>query len=85
MPDRRDVPVSKLLHNIVNALVDLPEFVIIKNRTAENGMAFAIEVHPDDRGKVIGKQGRNAQSLRIILSAVGRKLHRRYSIEIDEA
>ena len=85
MPDPKDVPVSQLLHNIVNALVDLPEFVIIKTHVTEDAMAFAIEVHPDDRGKLIGRQGRNAKSLRTILSAVGSKLHRRYTIEVDEA
>ena len=85
MPDPKDVPVSQLLHNIVNALVDLLEFVIIKTHVAEDGIAFAIEVRPDDRGKIIGRQGRNAKSLRTILSAVGSKLHRRYTIEVDEA
>ena len=55
--DPQDVPISQLLHNIVHALVDLPEFVIIKTHVTEDGMAFAIEVHPDDRGKLIGRQG----------------------------
>ena len=85
MPDPSDIPISKLLHKIVSALVDRPEFVIIKTHVAEDGMAFAIEVHPDDTEKLIGRQGRNAKSLRTILSAVGSKLHRRYTIEVDEA
>ena len=55
LPDPSDIPISKLLHKIVSALVDRPEFVIIKTHVAEDGMVFAIEVHPDDTGKLIGK------------------------------
>ena len=84
MPDPRDVSVSKLLAKIVCALVDRPEFVVIKTHAAEESASFAIEVHPDDIGKIIGKQGRNAHSLRIILSAIGMKLHRQYLIAVDE-
>ena len=83
MPDPRDVPVNKLLYKIVCALVDQPEFVIIKTHVAEEGASFAIDVHPEDTGKLIGKQARNAKSLRIILNAIGMKLHRRYRIEVD--
>jgi hypothetical protein len=84
MADPRDVSVSKLLSKIVCALVDRPEFVVIKMHAAEEGASFAIEVHPDDTGKIIGRQGRNAKSLRIIVSAVGQKLHRRYVLMVDE-
>jgi predicted RNA-binding protein YlqC (UPF0109 family) len=66
-------------------MVDRPEFVVIKTLVAEDGASFAIEVHPEDTGKIIGRQGRNAKSLRTIVSAVGSKLHRRYTIEVDEA
>jgi predicted RNA-binding protein YlqC (UPF0109 family) len=84
MPDPRDVAVSKLLSKIVYAMVDRPEFVVIKAHAAEEGASFSIDVHPDDVGKIIGKQGRNAKSLRIIVSAVGQKLHRRYVLVVDE-
>ena len=84
MPDPRDVPVRKLLHKIVCALVDRPEVVVIKMHVTEDGANFAIEVHPDDTGKIIGKQGRNAKSLRTIVSALGRKLRRRYVLVVDE-
>jgi len=84
MPDPRDVSVSKLLSKIVCALVDRPEFVVIKMHAAEEGVSFAIDVHRDDIGKIIGKQGRNAKSLRIIVGAVGQKLHRRYVVVVDQ-
>ena len=65
-------------------MVDRPEFVVIKTHAAEEGASFAIEVHPQDTGKIIGRQGRNAKSLRTIVSAVGQKLHRRYVLVVDE-
>ena len=83
MPDPRDVSVLKLLSKIVHEMVDQPEFVIVTTHVAEDGASFAIDVHPGDIGKIIGRQGRNAKSLRIVLSAIGKKLHRRYVIEVD--
>jgi predicted RNA-binding protein YlqC (UPF0109 family) len=56
MPDPRDVSISKLLSKIVCTMVDRPEFVVIKTHVAEEGASFAIEVHPDDTGKIIGRQ-----------------------------
>ena len=61
-------------------MVDQPEFVSINTLVADGGATFTIQSHPDDTGKLIGKQGRNAQSIRIIFSAIGMKLHRRYVI-----
>jgi uncharacterized protein len=84
MADPRDTSISKLLSKIVCAMVDRPEFVVIKSHAAEAGMSFAIDVHRDDVGKIIGRQGRNAKSLHIIVSAVGQKLHRRYVLVVDE-
>ena len=84
MPDPVDISVYKLLLKIVVALVDRPEFVVIKTQVTEDGATFTVHAHPDDTGKLIGKQGRNAQSLRIIMSGAGRKLHRRHVIAIHE-
>jgi predicted RNA-binding protein YlqC (UPF0109 family) len=63
LPDPRDVPVSKLLHKIVSALIDQPEFLTVKTSATEDGATFTIGAHPDHTGKLIGKQGRNAKSI----------------------
>jgi hypothetical protein len=84
LPDPRDVSVYKLLFKIVGVLVDRPELVVIQTQETEDSATFTIHAHPDDIGKLIGKQGRNAQSLRIIMSGAGKKLRRRYVIAIHE-
>ena len=83
MPDPRDAFVYKLLSKIACELVDQPEFITINMLAVDGGATFTIQAHPDDTGKIIGRQGRNSKSLRIILSAIGRKLHRRYVSDVD--
>jgi hypothetical protein len=84
LPDPRGVQVHKLLHKIVCALVDQPEFVIIKTLVEEDGAAFSIHTHPDDTGTLIGRQGVNARSIRVIVQGAGMKLGRRYVMNIHE-
>jgi uncharacterized protein len=43
-----------------------------------------LRVHPEDLGKVIGRQGRTAKAIRTLLSASGMKLRKRYTLEIHE-
>jgi len=69
---------------MVSVLVDRPEFVIIKTQATEDGVNFTIHAHPDDTGKLIGKQGRNASSLRVLAKGVGMKLRRRYEVAIQD-
>ena len=84
MSDPRDASVYKLLFKIVGALVDRPEVVVIETQVTEDGATFTVHAHSDDTGKLIGKQGKNAQSLRIITSGAGMKLRRRYVVAIHE-
>lgn len=77
--------IRALVEANVKALVDEPERV--KVGMAEGSVASVLEVSvaPSDMGKVIGKQGKNAEALRILLGAWSMKYHRRYSLEILEA
>jgi predicted RNA-binding protein YlqC (UPF0109 family) len=75
---------AELISEIARSLVDKPESVSVTVTTQEDGTALHLRVDPSDVGKVIGKQGRTARSLRTILSAVSVKLHHRYSLEIIE-
>lgn len=73
-----------LILEIGRALVDEPEAVRVEVSTAGDSTALRLFVSPNDIGKVIGKQGRTARSLRTILSAASMKLHHRFSLDIVE-
>jgi predicted RNA-binding protein YlqC (UPF0109 family) len=73
-----------LVEQIAHALVDAPEEV--KVTAVEDGEVTVLELHvaDTDRGKVIGKQGRTAKSIRTLLGAASMKLKKRYTLEIIE-
>jgi len=73
-----------LVEQMAKALVDQPEKVSVQAVEGEQGTVLELSVAPDDLGKVIGKQGRTARSLRTILGAAGMKLKKRYTLEILE-
>ncbi len=76
--------VRGLIEQIAKALVDAPEQVSVQQIDDEDGAVLELRVAQGDLGKVIGKQGRTARSLRNILSAAGVKLHKRFQLEILE-
>jgi len=73
-----------LVEQIARALVDEPEQVKVRAIDGEQVTVLELSVSPNDLGKVIGKQGRTARSIRTILSAAGMKLKKRYTLEILE-
>jgi predicted RNA-binding protein YlqC (UPF0109 family) len=76
--------VKELLEMIAKALVDYPDRVQVRAVEGEEAIVLELRVHPSDLGKVIGRQGRMAESMRIILGAVGMKLRKRITVEILE-
>lgn len=75
---------KELVEAIAKALVDNPDQVQVRAVEGEQVTVFELRVHPSDLGKVIGRQGRTAQSIRIILGAAGMKLGKRLTLEILE-
>jgi len=73
-----------LVEQIAKALVDEPEQVAVRAIDGEQVSVLELRVSPNDLGKVIGKQGRTARSIRTILGAAGMKLKKRYTLEILE-
>jgi len=73
-----------LVEQIAKALVDEPEQVTVRSIDGEQVTVLELSVSANDLGKVIGKQGRTARSIRTILSAAGMKLKKRYTLEILE-
>lgn len=75
---------QSLVEYLVKALVDEPDQVNITEVAADEATTYEVRVAPGDLGKVIGKQGRTARSIRTILGAAGMKLNRRFTLEILE-
>ena len=75
---------KELLEMIAKALVDNPDRVQVRAVEGEETTVLELHVHPNDLGKVIGRQGRMAESMRIILGAVGMKLRKRVTVEVLE-
>jgi uncharacterized protein len=76
--------VKELVELIAKALVDNPDKVRATQLDGEQSSIIELTVAPEDLGKVIGKQGRNAQAIRIIIGAAGMKLKKRVNLEILE-
>lgn len=75
---------KQLVEDIAKALVDLPDQVSVREVEGEQATLLELRVAPSDLGKVIGKQGRTARSIRTLLGAAGMKLNRRFTLEILE-
>jgi hypothetical protein len=75
---------KQLIFEIVQALVDIPDAVSVEVIEDRESTVLRVRVAPQDIGKVIGKQGRTARSLRTILGAASMKLHHRFSLDILE-
>jgi len=73
-----------LIEYVVKALVDIPDDVRVSAIRGEQTTVIELHVAKEDLGKVIGKQGRTAQSLRTILNAASTKMKLRSVLEIIE-
>ena len=78
------VEVEELVREIARALVDEPSAVEVESVGRDENTVLKLRVAPTDVGKVIGKQGRTARSMRTILGAVSMKVHHRYTLDILE-
>ena len=73
---------KELVEAIAKAIVDKPDQVQVRAIEGEQITVFELRVHPSDLGILIGRQGRNAEAIRTILSGVGMKLRKRFTLEI---
>lgn len=73
---------KELIKAIAIELVDHPDQVVVTEIAGESSIVIELRVAKEDVGKVIGKEGRTAQSMRTILSAVSTKLGRRAHLDI---
>jgi hypothetical protein len=73
-----------IVFQIAKALVDAPDEVTLDVLERDGSAILRLRVAPTDTGKIIGKMGRTARSIRTILAACGMKYHHRFSLEIIE-
>lgn len=75
---------KELVELIAKALVNEPDAVVVRELGGNGSSVVELKVAAGDLGKVIGRQGRTARSLRTIVSAVGSKIRKRIVLEIVE-
>src|SRR5476651_2079454 len=73
---------QQFIEYIVKSLVGKPDAVSIERSIDEKGVLLSLTVNPEDLGRVIGKRGATAQSLRTLLRALGTKNDARYNLKI---
>ncbi len=74
---------EQLIKTIVKPLVDYPEAIHVEQDEQTNRVAYKLSVHPEDMGKIIGKQGRVAGAIRtIVTSAAGSHRGKRVYLDI---
>ena len=75
---------KEFVDNVVKAIVDHPDDVKTKRSVDEMGVLIELTVHPEDMGKIIGKEGRTAKSIRTLLRVLGAKNNARVNLKIVE-
>lgn len=74
---------KQLIETIVKPLVDFPEAIQVHEQVSGNRVVYKLSVHPEDMGKVIGKQGRVAKAIRtIVYSAASSHQTKRVFVDI---
>ncbi len=73
---------QQFVEYVVKALVGHPDDVVVERLIDEKGVLLTLTVNPEDLGRVIGKRGGTAQSLRTLLRALGTKNDARYNLKI---
>ncbi|HEY0264639.1 MAG TPA: KH domain-containing protein [Granulicella sp.] len=82
VPGDSPIEITRLIISIAKALVDDPASVAVEAISDNDSTILRLQVAQSDVGKIIGKQGRTARSLRTILSAASMKLNHRFSLDI---
>ncbi len=73
---------KELVEYIAKAIVNAPDDVVVTEETSEEGTTLKLQVADDDKGRVIGKQGRVAQAMRTLIRVVAAKQGTRATLEI---
>ena len=72
---------KEILHTIIEGLVDDKNSISINEVEGEKSVVYEVKVAQNDIGKIIGKQGKTAHSIRTVMKAIATKEHKRISVE----
>ncbi|WP_031508284.1 RNA-binding protein [Streptomyces megasporus] len=75
---------EEALDHLVRGIVDHPDEVQVASRNLRRGRVLEVRVHPDDLGKVIGRNGRTARALRTVVTALGGRGVRVDLVDVDQ-
>lgn len=73
---------KELIEYIVKSIVNAPDKVVVTEETDDQGVRFKLQVADEDKGRVIGKQGRVAQAMRTLIRVKAAKANTRATLEI---
>ncbi len=73
---------KELIEFIAKSIVNVPDDVVITEEETEDGTTFKLQVNDEDKGRIIGRQGRVAQAMRTLLRVKAAKAGSRASLEI---
>ena len=73
---------KELIEFIAKSIVNAPDDVVITEEESEDGIIFKLQVNDEDKGRIIGRQGRVAQAMRTLLRVKAAKAGSRASLEI---
>ena len=73
-----------LLEQIIKAIVEKSEDVVISRKVDEMGVLLSLKVNPEDMGQIIGREGSTAKAIRNLVRIVGLKNHARVNLKIEE-
>lgn len=75
---------EELLWHIIRSLVDYPDSARITRTTDDMGILLTLDLHHDDMGKVIGKEGNTVKAIRTILHAAGSRARARVNLRVND-
>lgn len=75
---------QEFLEFVIKSLVDHPETVKVHRNVDEMGVLLTLDIHAEDMGKIIGRKGATAKSIRTLLRVVGMKNSARVNLKINE-
>lgn len=75
---------QQFVEMVIKALVENPDDVKVDRKVDEMGVLLTLTVHPEDMGKIIGKEGRTAKAVRTLLRVLGARQNARVNLKIEE-